>query len=98
MAICGEAGELAAEMQWLTPDEVELQLEEMGFRESLAAEAADVLLYLISFSRVCGFDLTGAASDKLQVNETRYPVNRSQGSNAKYSRLPVSDDVSELHA
>ncbi|MEU9806602.1 nucleotide pyrophosphohydrolase [Mycobacterium sp. NPDC050853] len=94
MAICGEAGELAAEMQWLSPAEIELQLADEGFRESLAAEAADVLLYLVSFSRACGFDLARAALDKLQVNETRYPVNLSKGSSAKYSRLLASDDSS----
>ncbi len=93
MAICGEAGELAAEMQWLTPDQIEFQLKETEFRESLAAEAADVLLYLVSFSRVCGFDLVRAALDKLQVNKTRYPVALARGSSAKYSQLSADPET-----
>ena len=93
MAICGEAGELAAEMQWLGPADMDDRLGDAGFRETLAAEAADVLLYLISFSRVCGFDLMQAGLDKLQVNEIRYPVALARSSVAKWSRLSVDPDA-----
>jgi dCTP diphosphatase len=89
MAICGEAGELAAELQWLDPAEVRqsLSVSDAELRDLLASEAADVLLYLISFARVCGFDLVEAASRKITVNERRYPADLARGSHAKHTQL-----------
>jgi dCTP diphosphatase len=89
MAICGEAGELAAELQWLDPAEVRqaLSVFDAELRDRLASEAADVLLYLISFARACGFDLVEAASQKITVNERRYPADLARGSNAKHTQL-----------
>lgn len=81
LAICGEAGELAAELQWvgtdLTEDTVDRAME----------EAADVLLYLISFSRSVNRDLLTAAFEKIDKNARNYPVEKSRGSSAKYNDL-----------
>lgn len=81
LAICGEAGELAAELQWVegapSEDTVNRAME----------EAADVLLYLISFSRSMDRDLLTAAFDKLEKNTRNYPAEKSRGSSAKYNEL-----------
>jgi dCTP diphosphatase len=83
MALVAEAGELAAEFQWLSeeqsrsPTEIE--------RERIAAEAADVLLYLVRLSDKLGFDLIAAASAKIAANEARYPAEKVRGSSKKYT-------------
>ena len=82
-ALVAEAGELAAEFQWLTaaqsaaPDPTQL--------ERIRAEAADVLIYLVRLADKLEFDLLAAAVDKIDANETRYPANQVRGSSKKYT-------------
>ena len=68
-AVAGEAGELLAELQWLTPEEsAQLSDERLA---AVAAEMADVLIYLLRLSDVLGVDLLQAAQDKVAVNRRR---------------------------
>lgn len=73
MALGGEAGELIAEFQWLDHDEVAAALSEGPLKERVAGEAADVLLYLVRLTDVCGIDLLEAANAKIDRNEGRFP-------------------------
>jgi NTP pyrophosphatase (non-canonical NTP hydrolase) len=72
MALAGEAGEVLAELQWLTP----LQCQELseGQREALALELADVLIYLCRLADVTGIDLMDAAERKIAINADRFPT------------------------
>jgi NTP pyrophosphatase (non-canonical NTP hydrolase) len=70
MAICGEAGELAAEFQWLTPEESSsLSPEQL---EAVRLEIADVAIYLLRCADVLGVDVVTAVHDKLAINEARF--------------------------
>jgi len=84
-ALTVEAGELLEHFQWLT-DEQSRDLPE-STRSKVAAEAADVLLYLIQLCTVLGIDPIAAAQDKLRVNAEKYPVGRSKGTSKKYDQL-----------
>jgi NTP pyrophosphatase (non-canonical NTP hydrolase) len=83
MALVGEAGELAAEFQWLT--------EEQSARPNAAqlariqAECADVLNYLVRLSDKLGIDLVAAAHAKIDDNAKRYPADKVRGSSRKYN-------------
>lgn len=72
MALAGEAGELLAEFQWLTPVESALT----GMTESklsdVSLEMADVAIYLIRLADVLQIDLSDAIRKKLAINETRF--------------------------
>ena len=83
MALAAESGELLEQFQWLT----EAQSRELdpSQRELVAAELADVLLYLLRLADRLGVDLKTAAERKIAVNEKRYPVDRVRGSAKKYS-------------
>lgn len=71
MAISGEAGELAAEFQWLTPDEsASLTGEQM---KSVMFEIADVAIYLILLADTLSIDIEEAVRTKLKINEQRFP-------------------------
>lgn len=84
LALVGEVGELAAELQWKADVQLAAGVDdELSTR--LADEVADVLIYLIRFSGVCGIDPVAAAHAKVIRNEERYPREWSRGSAAKYT-------------
>jgi dCTP diphosphatase len=73
MALSGEVGELLAEMQWLTDDQVHEKLADPGTRNGIEEEFADVFLYLVQLADVCGVDLIQAAHAKITRNDHRFP-------------------------
>jgi NTP pyrophosphatase (non-canonical NTP hydrolase) len=83
MALVAEAGELAAEFQWLTAAQSAAPSPEQ--LERIRAECADVLIYLVRLADRLGFDPLGAAGEKLEANARRYPVEKARGSSKKYT-------------
>lgn len=77
MALAGEAGELLAEFQWLTPEQ-SLELESDKFA-AVKDEMADVLIYLIRLGDVLGIDPIEAVNHKMTKNQDRYSVEKSLG-------------------
>jgi dCTP diphosphatase len=73
LALCGEAGELAAELQWVADDRVGEHLLDPDAFGCLADEVADVVIYLVRFADVCGIDVLAAVHAKIDRNETRFP-------------------------
>jgi NTP pyrophosphatase (non-canonical NTP hydrolase) len=73
LALAGEVGELAAELQWVADSELPAHLADPEARARLADEVADVLIYLTRFADVCGIDLVSAAHAKIDRNERRFP-------------------------
>lgn len=71
MAVAGEAGELLAEFQWLTPEESENLSPEQ--RKAIELEIADVAIYLLRLADVTGIDIKKAVQEKLSINEGRFP-------------------------
>jgi dCTP diphosphatase len=86
LALGGEVGELAAELQWRTEDELNAGLDD-ELRRRVADEVADILIYLVRFADVCGIDVLDEANVKVTRNEERYPIGLSKGTAAKYSEL-----------
>jgi NTP pyrophosphatase (non-canonical NTP hydrolase) len=73
LALCGEAGELAAELQWVPDEGVAEHLLDPAAFARLADEVADVMIYLVRFADVSGIDVLSAVSAKIERNETRFP-------------------------
>jgi len=76
-ALVVEAGELLEPFQWLTEDQSR-QLEGAA-RDAVAAEMADVLLYLLQLSSALDVDLVAAAQAKMKANALKYPAPRPAG-------------------
>ncbi|GAA3040791.1 nucleotide pyrophosphohydrolase [Pseudonocardia yunnanensis] len=91
MALAGEVGELAAELQWLSEADAQPHRFDDSLRQRLADEVADVLIYLVRFADVCRIDLFTEAYAKIGRNESRYPVELSRGNAVKYTSLPGHD-------
>ena len=83
MALVAEAGELAAEFQWLT--EAQSRAPDATQLARIRAESADVLNYLLRLSDKLGIDLIAAAHAKIDDNARRYPAEKVRGSSRKYS-------------
>lgn len=72
MAIAGEAGELAAEFQWLTPEESKLaSLSEEKIRD-IRLEMADVQIYLYRLADVLKIDISKVVREKMEINKNRF--------------------------
>lgn len=85
MALSGEAGELVEVFQWLTEEESKSLSSKQKKRAE--EEMADVFLYLLRLSDKLDIDLLDAASRKIEVNRTKYPVERCFGTSKKYNEL-----------
>ena len=72
MAVAGEAGELAAELQWFTPQEADPQALSAEKRRSIMLEIADVQIYLLRLADVLDIDVASAVREKLAINESRF--------------------------
>jgi len=72
MAVAGEAGELVAEFQWLTPSESERESLTSESLQSIAMEIADVQIYLLRLADVLGVDIPDAVVRKVSINEGRF--------------------------
>lgn len=82
-ALTVEAAELLEHFQWMTEEQSRQPSAEK--KAEIAAEAADVFLYLLQVCDKLNIDLTEAARQKLVVNAQKYPVERTRGSSKKYS-------------
>lgn len=76
-ALSVEAAELLEHFQWLTAEQSR-SLDAVR-KAQVAAEAADVFLYLLQFCDQLGIDLVAAAQDKVEVNREKYPVATARG-------------------
>ena len=73
MALTGEAGELAAEFQWLNLEQSELSKLSPKQLEAIRLEIADVQIYLSRIAAKLEIDIPEAVKDKLKINEERFP-------------------------
>lgn len=72
-----EAAELLECFQWgESPDPAELR-----------SELADVVSYCLLLANVADIDISQAIIEKIDINESRYPVEKSKGKSAKYDKL-----------
>jgi NTP pyrophosphatase (non-canonical NTP hydrolase) len=71
-ALSVEAAELLEHFQWLTEDQSRNL--SAPHKAEVAAEAADVLLYLLQLCDQLGIDLLEAARLKMLVNGQKYPT------------------------
>ena len=72
MAIAGEAGELAAEFQWLTADQSALTALSSEQLEAISLEIADVQIYLLRLADVLKIEVSEVVRKKLAINESRF--------------------------
>ena len=72
MAIAGEAGELAAEFQWLTAEESKREVLSEEKLRDIRLEMADVQIYLYRLADVLKIDISDAVWEKMEINKNRF--------------------------
>ncbi len=77
MALAGEAGELLAEFQWLSPEQSASPTDEQLNR--INEEIADVMIYTLRLADKLDIDLSKAIKDKISKNSIKYPKELSKG-------------------
>ena len=87
LSVSIESAELVELTQWQDDDAVESRIDDPEFRDRLAEECADVLIYLLLIAERAGFDLDAAARNKIEINERKYPVEKARGNARKYTEL-----------
>ncbi len=56
-------------------------------KAEVAFEMADIFCYLLHIAEQLDIDLVAVTSQKIDLNETRYPTELSRGNSAKYTAL-----------
>jgi NTP pyrophosphatase (non-canonical NTP hydrolase) len=77
MALIAESAELVEHFQWLTQRQSGNPSPEK--RSAVSLELADILIYLIRIADQLDIDLIAAATDKIEINEKRYPAEKVRG-------------------
>lgn len=72
MAITGEAGELAAEFQWLSTEDSSI-ISDLRIQK-IELEIADVAIYLLRLCDVLNINMVKAVKKKIDLNELRFPA------------------------
>ena len=85
MALSVEVAEIVEHFQWLS----EAQSNDLPEQtlDKVETELADTLLYLVRLADKLDIDLLDAARRKIEINEQKYPVEKSRGNAKKYTDL-----------
>ena len=86
-ALVVEASELLEIFLWKASSESEAMVGQPDLRARVLEELADVVILACDLANRMGADVAGAVEAKLAANARKYPVERSKGSNAKYTEL-----------
>ncbi len=87
IGISNEANELLSLFRFKSKEEMEKMLKDDAKRQQISQELADVLYFLLRFSQMYDFDLLEAIKEKMEINNRKYPVEKSKGKNVKYNEL-----------
>ena len=85
MALSVEVAELLEHFQWLNEEQSKnLPQDKL---DAVGHELADTLLYLVRLADKLDIDLFSAAQNKMDLNNKKYPVDKSRGNAKKYTEF-----------
>lgn len=87
IGIVTEAAELLDHFRFKSESEARKYLANPKKRLEVEDEVADTLFMLLRFAQMYDIDLTKALKRKITLNNKKYPVHKSKGSNKKYTDL-----------
>jgi NTP pyrophosphatase (non-canonical NTP hydrolase) len=82
-----ESSELLEHFRFKSEAECKALLAHPKKSKAIRHELADVFFFLLRFSQMYGIDLAEALREKMEQNAAKYPVEKSRGSNQKYTEL-----------
>jgi NTP pyrophosphatase (non-canonical NTP hydrolase) len=87
IGIVTEASELLEIFRFKSNTESEALLHDELSAKNVRHELADIFYFALRFAEKYEMDVSQSLQDKLRENEKRYPIEKSKGSNRKYSEL-----------
>ena len=84
-ALSVEASELLEHFIWASDEQVSKIVDESA--PAITKEIADIAIILSYLAHDLGIDLDAAVRMKLECNAEKYPVEKSRGTNKKYTAL-----------
>ena len=87
ISISIEAGELLECFQWSGGD-----MQANRNRDKIVEEVADVLIYALHLCQVMGVNPDDIIRNKIQLNDRKYPVDKTYGNARKYTELDSVTD------
>lgn len=85
MSLVLEATELLEIFQWKNGAEIDATAKDR--KREIADELADVMYWALLIAHDQGIDLEQALTDKMAMNEKKYPKEKAQGSSKKYTEF-----------
>lgn len=82
ISLCLEAAEVLELFQWTKDNSLP-----DSKKEQLAEELADVYYYLLLLAHETNIDIRQAFEEKMKLNSSKYPIDKSKGSSKKYTEL-----------
>lgn len=82
LALSIEAAELNELFLWKNPEESEAVNE-----DRIKEELADILTYALLIAEKHQFDIKEIVSNKIKLNNAKYPVEKAKGTSKKYNEL-----------
>jgi NTP pyrophosphatase (non-canonical NTP hydrolase) len=87
-AITIEASELLELFLWKNPEEINrLMKADKSFKTEVESELADVFCFALNLANALDLDVSTIVQQKIRGNAKRYPVRKSRGNSAKYTKL-----------
>jgi NTP pyrophosphatase (non-canonical NTP hydrolase) len=87
IGIITESSELLEHFRFKSEDEACAFLDDKVKKNEISEELADILFFVLRLSQKYEIDLSESLDKKLKKNECRYPIEKSKGSNKKYTEL-----------
>lgn len=87
MAISVESAELLEKFLWKNEEEINQYLDNPEKRAGVVDELADVFITALNLANILGINVTAAVMEKIEKNNTKYPVDKARGTAKKYSEL-----------
>lgn len=85
IGIITEAAELLDHFRFKSEGEIDNLFNSK--RQEIAEELADIFYFVLRLSQKYNIDLSSELLKKLEKNELKYPINKSKGSNKKYTEF-----------
>ena len=87
IGIITESAELLDHFRFKSEHEISEMFEDKKKSQEIKEEIADIFYFLLRLSQKYDIDLSDELRKKMKKNEDRYPIEKSKGSNKKYTEL-----------
>ena len=87
IGIITESSELLEKFRFKSEQDIEDIFSSEEKKEMISEEVSDVLYFLLRLAQKYDIDLVTSLEKKMSKNEEKYPLDKSKGSNKKYTEL-----------